>query len=155
MDTSSVGVELIVDGDRNGLLGWLGHDKAYRSQTRCDTTGREATYIAPTSLQPWSWIDSIEDFCVREVHTIGVDPGFIHVQDVVASGASWHYLFVIRSDVILGPSLLVLQPATSIIEGRAACPPDHLRVVTSEVRTRPRYSACRRLEDRASGIFRD
>ena len=110
------------------------------------------TYITPASLDPGTWILSIEDLGVVKVHAILIDEVIVKVQTVTASDTCWLADLVVGVDVesiiwILWIAADLSKPAASIAGVRAVLPSYHSRVVTLEVRARPRDSTRGRLED--------
>jgi hypothetical protein len=88
--------------------------------------------VPPASLDPRTWVHSIEYLCISEVYPISIDPVIRDIQLIVASDANGCKAFVIGTNIEFSP-VKVPKPAPSIVRTGARRPSFHIRVVTDKV----------------------
>lgn len=74
------------------------------------------SHIAPATLDPWTRICAVEELPFLEVHTIGIILPICNIEIVCAIYAKGYRIriFVVGTDADFSPSLIILQPATSV-----------------------------------------
>lgn len=94
-------------------------------------------YVAPTSLNPRSWIYTIEYFSISRGYPISVYDGIGEDQVIVASntrGGTGFVVCVYIKPIVGVCRVALLEPTTSVFRRGTNRPTNHVRVVTREVR---------------------